>query len=130
VYDEYQDKDMFEDGYPEHIHVLVPDLVKQYYESNKLDKNVNTRIVMSHYSMYCSNPEDAQCSVDGDAEHLQNYHSIFQNHGVVLSLGAHIHLYERSFPIALDGTLGNYKNLSRSESHVIYKNPDSITFIS
>lgn len=130
VYDEYQDADMFEDGYPEHIHVAVPDLVRDYYATHKEPKGITTRIVMSHYSMYCSNPFDAQCEANGDAEHLQNYHEIFQTNGIIFSLGAHIHLYERSYPIALDSSVGGFKNLSRSESHSVYKNPDSITFIS
>ena len=83
---------MYPEGYPTHNNVTVPKLVEEYFNI-PMEKNIKTRIVMSHYSMYCSFDYDPQCLADGDAEHLQNYHSIFQNAGVTLSLGAHVHLY-------------------------------------
>jgi cold shock CspA family protein len=80
--------------------------------------------------MYCSNPFDLQCAANGDAEHLRYFHKVFQRHNVTMSLGAHIHLYERSYPLELEGELTHFKNLSTSLSHSIYENPDGITFIS
>lgn len=129
VYEAY--KKEYPLGYPHNNDVKVMDLVDHYYANLKdRDVPIKTRIVMSHYSMYCSNPVDPQCSVDGDAEHLRFYHNIFQANNVSLIMAGHIHVYERGYPINLEGKRGSFKNLSVKLEESVYQDPDSIVFVS
>ena len=93
-------------------------------------------IVSGHKPFYCSstyaNNERSPGGTRGDAGSLtHSLEPLFEKYGVDLFLGGHIHAYERSYPVSVNGTFVDFDSVSVNEEDGVdvYLNPAATTHL-
>ena len=113
--------------YPVRFEIDVLRTVKEYILENY--ESINNLVPFCHYPIFCSDPNEVQCSTNH--VNLQGLINAFESINVNVYLGAHIHVYERSYPISKSTfNVSKFVNLSPNSSFGRYQNTTAITYIS
>jgi hypothetical protein len=101
--------------------------IKNDLERVSKDPNIKWIIVTMHKPIYTSPNGCSASSCEGSKMLSDTYHPLFDNYGVDLVLQAHMHSYQRSFPIKYN-TQDPSKPIITSSNKNNYNDPNGVIF--
>jgi hypothetical protein len=101
--------------------------IKNDLERVSKDPNIKWIIVTMHKPIYTSPNGCSASSCEGSKMLSDTYHPLFDNYGVDLVLQAHMHSYQRSFPIKYNSQ-DSSKPIITSSNKNNYNDPSGVIF--
>jgi hypothetical protein len=101
--------------------------IKNDLQQASLDPNIQWIIVTMHKPIYTSPNGCSASACEGNKNLRDTYHPLFDNYGVDLVLQAHVHSYQRSFPVKYNAQ-DSSKPIITSPDKKNYNNPDGVIF--
>jgi hypothetical protein len=101
--------------------------VKNDLERASNDPNIKWIVVTMHKPIYTSPNGCSASSCEGSKMLSETYHPLFDNYGVDLVLQAHMHSYQRSFPIKYNAQDAS-KPIITSSNKNNYNDPSGVIF--
>lgn len=100
------------------------EFAKQDLEKYSKDPFIDWIVVFYHQYIYGSGG-----SLPEETDFRETYHPLFDKYKVDLALQAHLHVYERTYPITFNNDDDDDKPIVQDNSPNIYKNPKGTIFL-
>ena len=101
--------------------------IKNDLQQASQDPNIRWIIVTMHKPIYTSPNGCSASACEGNENLKDTYHSLFDNYGVDLVLQAHVHSYQRSFPVKYNAQ-DSSRPIITSPDNKNYNDPDGVIF--